>query len=393
MSAVAPKLFISYRREETAGHAGRLYDAVAERFGPANVFMDVELAPGIDFVEQITTAVGDCRALLVVIGPHWASVPVPGGGRSRLAEDGDYVRLEVETALRRADVRVIPVLVAGARMPQPEQLPESLRALARRNAIELSDGRWRFDVGRLVDALDTTIAPEPQEPEAEPAVRSAPDVVRPPAAAPARRPAAPQLVAEGLAIAVVVGLLAYRAAFDFDSSHDFAGSKLPLFDHTTAAGIVRAWMTWVPVALALAAWLCLRRREPRRLPGALLAALLAGLLGAGAAGYVLGQMWHGPITDVGAIALVGASVGGLLGGLWRPQRFLPAAAAGAVAGALAQALVNLVAGYDLCAIVDKERHDFTVMLETGAMTVAALALLLWLDARDADVSQGPPRGT
>jgi len=73
MKAAARRLFISYRREETAGHAGRLYDAVAARFGERNVFMDVDLAPGIDFVEQITEAVGACDVLLVVIGPSWAT--------------------------------------------------------------------------------------------------------------------------------------------------------------------------------------------------------------------------------------------------------------------------------------------------------------------------------
>ena len=73
MNVATPKVFISYRREETAGHAGRLYDAIGARFGERNVFMDVDLAPGIDFVEQITEAVGACDALLVVMGPTWAT--------------------------------------------------------------------------------------------------------------------------------------------------------------------------------------------------------------------------------------------------------------------------------------------------------------------------------
>jgi len=153
MNAGAPKVFISYRREETAGHAGRLYDAIAARFGEHNVFMDVELAPGLDFVEQITEAVGACDALLVVIGPRWAAAS-DGGSNSRLADPKDFVRLEVETALRRPDLRVIPLLVAGARMPDPDDLPESVRALSRRNALELSDLRWRDDVRRLVSALE-----------------------------------------------------------------------------------------------------------------------------------------------------------------------------------------------------------------------------------------------
>ncbi len=152
MRAAAPKLFIRYRREETAGHAGRLYDAIAGRFGDRNVFMDVNLAPGIDFVEQITKAVGACDVLLVVIGPRWAK-PSDEKGRRRLDDPNDFVRLEVETALRRPDVRVIPLLVAGARMPDPDELPESVGELSRRNALELSDLRWHYDVGRLVSTL------------------------------------------------------------------------------------------------------------------------------------------------------------------------------------------------------------------------------------------------
>jgi hypothetical protein len=83
VNTAAPKVFISYRREETAGHAGRLYDAIAARFGDRNVFMDVDLAPGIDFVEQITEAVGACGVLLVVMGPTWARARMTGATRAR----------------------------------------------------------------------------------------------------------------------------------------------------------------------------------------------------------------------------------------------------------------------------------------------------------------------
>jgi TIR domain len=152
-----PKVFITYRREDTSAQAGRLYDAMVTRFGEENVFMDVDMAPGVDFVERIAEAVAACHVLIVVMGPDWATVK-DDRGRQRLADPEDFVRLEVETALRRPDVTPIPVLVAGARMPRREDLPEELGAITRRNALELTDLRWRNDVGRLITTLDELLA-------------------------------------------------------------------------------------------------------------------------------------------------------------------------------------------------------------------------------------------
>ena len=157
MNAGAPKVFICYRREETAAHAGRLYDALVAQFGEPNVFMDIELEPGIDFVNRITEVIGSCHVLLVIVGRKWATLS-DGADHARIQDREDYVRLEVETALRRSDVRVIPLLVGGARMPYSDELPEAVRALTRRNAFELSDTRWRYDVGRLMDALAGLLA-------------------------------------------------------------------------------------------------------------------------------------------------------------------------------------------------------------------------------------------
>ena len=158
-----PKVFITYRREETAAHAGRLYDAMVARFGEDNVFMDVDMAPGVDFVERITEAVAACHVLIVVMGPRWATVQ-DEQGRARLADPEDFVRLEVETALKRPEVTPIPVLVSGARMPNREDLPPELGAIARRNALELDDHRWRYDVGRLISTLDELLAESPLAP-------------------------------------------------------------------------------------------------------------------------------------------------------------------------------------------------------------------------------------
>lgn len=162
MSESAPKVFISYRRDDTSGHAGRIYDAVAARVGASNVFMDVDLDPGVDFVDRIHEAIAESDALLVVIGPRWTTLAREGSRQPRLDDPGDYVRVEVETALRRGDLTVIPLLVAGARMPDPGELPESLRDLSRRNALELTDARWRYDVGRLVHTIAE--APEDEAP-------------------------------------------------------------------------------------------------------------------------------------------------------------------------------------------------------------------------------------
>ncbi len=205
--ASTPSVFISYRRSETAGHAGRLYDAMATRFGDANVFMDVDLQPGVDFVERISTIVAACDVLLVVIGPEWAE-PGEGQTRPRISDPNDFVGLEVGTALRRSDVTVIPLLVAGGRMPAAEALPEPLRPLTRRNALELSDVRWHYDVGRLVGVLERLLAQRcpPGEPCALAPVDGAADASpRPRAKIPAwMRRRAPAL---GGAVAVAVAAL------------------------------------------------------------------------------------------------------------------------------------------------------------------------------------------
>ncbi len=172
---VTPKVFISYRRTDTAGHAGRLYDAMVVRFGEDNVFMDVDMQPGVDFVARINAVVAACHVLLVVIGPDWAR-PASGETSPRLADPEDFVRLEVSTALRRSDVTVIPLLVERATMPDPDDLPDDLKALTRRNALELSDLRWHDDARRLMAIIEQILAQaEPETaraPSAPPSVAS-----------------------------------------------------------------------------------------------------------------------------------------------------------------------------------------------------------------------------
>jgi hypothetical protein len=155
-----PGIFISYRREDAPGHAGRIYDEMTRRFGEGPVFMDLDMEPGVDFVEQINEAVGSCRVLIAVIGPRWLSIDETHG-RRRIDDPGDFIRIEIEAALARSEVRVIPVLVQRARMPTAEELPPSLADLARRNALELSDGRWGYDVGRLSSTVERVLGPAP----------------------------------------------------------------------------------------------------------------------------------------------------------------------------------------------------------------------------------------
>ena len=150
------RIFISYRRRETAYPAGWLFDRLADHFGRDQVFKDVDsIQLGDDFVEVITAAVGSCDVLLVLIGDRWLTI-TDERGRRRLDDPADFVRVEIEAALAR-NVRVIPILVEGARMPRADELPANLTKLVRRQALELSPSRFDFDIGRLLRVLDRTI--------------------------------------------------------------------------------------------------------------------------------------------------------------------------------------------------------------------------------------------
>ena len=130
------RIFISYRRQETAWPARQLYEVLVARFGAESVFKDVDdIEPGDDFVDRITQAVAACDVLLALIGPQWLTMTDDKGGR-RLDNPDDFVRLELKAALSRG-VRVVPILVDGARMPAADQLPEDLVAITRRQAVEI----------------------------------------------------------------------------------------------------------------------------------------------------------------------------------------------------------------------------------------------------------------
>jgi TIR domain-containing protein len=148
-----PGIFISYRREDSAAYAGRLYDRLSAHFGAEQVFMDVDdIAPGADFVDQIDAKVGSCDAMVVVVGKDWLTAR-NAAGQLRLSDPNDFVGLEVSLALQRG-VLVIPVLVAGAQMPKANELRADLRALARRNALTLNDQDFQRDADNLIDAIE-----------------------------------------------------------------------------------------------------------------------------------------------------------------------------------------------------------------------------------------------
>jgi CHASE2 domain-containing sensor protein len=151
------KLFINYRREDTAPYAGRLYDRLIAHFGGDQVFIDIDqIDPGEDFVEVINRKVGACDIAIVAIGPNWLR-PIDASGKRRLDDEEDFVRMEIVAALQR-NIRVIPVLVGGAQMPRKQDLPEVLASLSRRNAIELSETRFHADVNRLIEAIKKPLA-------------------------------------------------------------------------------------------------------------------------------------------------------------------------------------------------------------------------------------------
>src|SRR5918994_269814 len=145
-------IFLSYRRDDSAGWAGRLYEHLVREWGPDHVFMDIDaIAPGQDFREAIARTLQTCDVVMVVIGPNWISARDQAGSR-RLDDEGDTHRAEVVAALA-ADVRVVPVLVGGATMPRVSELPEPLKDLAYRNAAVIEDRRFTSDVGALQNTL------------------------------------------------------------------------------------------------------------------------------------------------------------------------------------------------------------------------------------------------
>jgi hypothetical protein len=145
-------IFISYRRDDTGGFAGRLYDRLCDRFGRHRVFRDVDtIEPGGRFPREIEEKLSRCDALVALIGPDWLG-STDEQGRRRLELPEDFVRLEIATALRRG-IAVIPTLLRNTPMPRAAELPRDLAPLAECQAIEIDDTDFHEDVDRLIEAL------------------------------------------------------------------------------------------------------------------------------------------------------------------------------------------------------------------------------------------------
>jgi serine/threonine protein kinase len=151
-----PRIFLCYRREDSQWAARSIYDRLTAKYGSEQVFRDIDSTPaGVKFSTWIESRVGQCDVMIVVIGDAWSSAKDHTGKR-RLDAPKDWVRQEIETALRR-DIPIIPVRVQGARMPTDDELPPSIAELTGFQSAEVTDSRWDFDVGLLIEAIDNLI--------------------------------------------------------------------------------------------------------------------------------------------------------------------------------------------------------------------------------------------
>jgi hypothetical protein len=340
---MAQRIFISYRRDDSRGYAGRLQGDLSRRYSDEHVFRDVEIPPGADFGEYITGLVNKCNVVLAIIGPGWLDARDREGER-RIDKPDDWVRLEIEQALARDGVEVIPVLVDGARLPPREELPPSMLALRRRNAFELSDSRWDYDVeqlGKRLDALLRGTSAVHVRP-----VAPAPTPVATPAPAPAPPPAPVDHTGSAVLAAAAVALLTAFPA-DLIARNTVDRAPLDRDDLLTVRDFVLEKAIFFGIVGALAAlavgFLSRRSREP----------LVSCLLGLGA-GAVAGAVYAGSYagltlsaegSDTSSTAVGMIAAGAFLGWAFGAERSgsrLEASCAGLAGGLLAGGLVGLL---------------------------------------------------
>lgn len=154
-----PKIFICYRRSDSAPYAGRLHDNLEEKFGDEAIFKDIDdIPPGHDFSEVTQREIDKCHIFLIIIGKSFTQ-SLDEKGQNRLFVSGDYVRTEIEYALKK-EKYIIPVLMQDAKMPTQEELPVSLHPLATKNAFFFSDFRWKDNLRSFLRFI-SNIHPEP----------------------------------------------------------------------------------------------------------------------------------------------------------------------------------------------------------------------------------------
>lgn len=185
------KIFISYRRDDTASICGRIYDRLCMRFGRENVFKDVEGIPlGVNFEEYVGSVVAQCAVQLVIIGPGWITASTETGDR-RLEDPHDLVRIEVEAALNR-NIPVIPVLVQGATIPHSSKLPPSMQGLLGKNGLAVgNDPHFDPDMNLLIVSLEGWLAAPDPSVAGYPGLATWPNATTPPGMGAGSRPSVP----------------------------------------------------------------------------------------------------------------------------------------------------------------------------------------------------------
>jgi TIR domain len=259
--ADAGSIFLNYRREESQWVAGRLHDRLAAEFGKDRIFTDVDsIPPGQDFTKVLESAVGNCQVLLAVIGRNWTDA-ADEDGRRRLENPHDWVRFEIESALRRAGVSVIPVLTDNAAMPRADELPGELAQLSMRQAVKISADGFAQDVERLIDALQKIFdssgarpGPAPPRQDSHPRRDSIPR--RPPVATP---PSAgtPPVAVSGYPVlpqdlqwsAPVTGNVVIERVTVTDGAWVKIGD--PIAELRSTGGLVTLWSTYIGQIQAL----------------------------------------------------------------------------------------------------------------------------------------------
>jgi hypothetical protein len=343
---MAQRIFISYRRDDSRGYAGRLQGDLSRRYTEEHVFRDVEIPPGADFGEYITGLVDKCNVVLAIIGPRWLDARDREGER-RIDDPQDWVRLEIERALARDGVEVIPVLVDGARLPPREELPESLLGLRRRNAFELSDSRWDYDLDQLGKHLDVLLRGTSAIHLSPTGPPPTPTAVQTPAPAPAPAPEpADHTTGAVLAAAAVALLTAFPA--DLIARNLVDRASLDRDDLVTVRDFVLEKAIFFGIVGALAAlavgFLSRRSREP----------IVSTVLGLGA-GIIAGAVYAGAYagltlssaegTDTASTAVGMIAAGAFLGWAFAAERSgsrMEASCAGLAGGLMAGGIVGLL---------------------------------------------------